>query len=301
MGPEDVEKTAFNSRYGHFEFLAMLMGLFNAPATFQMLMESIFFYLLDKYVVIYIVDILIFSDNETDHKRHLDTVFSRLHSNRLFVGRDKYELFATRITFLGFQVTSEGRSIKESRVKAIKEWLRPKTITELRSFIWLLQYFRRFIQRFSQLAATLKHLTPKHFGIHRWDTSCKSAFLGLKQKLMEAPVLFNPDRNKTFRCHFDTCQTSVRGTLTQLDEKRRERFIAYFSRRLNKAEENYRVNDRELLGLVYFLKLFRCYLDGCKFYIFTDNLILKHFLTKKISIVVKLVGLSFLPTSILTR
>lgn len=131
INPSDKEKAAFNSRYGHFEFLVMPMGLCNAPATFQTLMDWIFFDILDKFTVIYIDDILVYNSNEKDHGQHLDMGLSKLREQKLFVGRDILELFATSIRFL--------------RIQCIKEWPKPKSISELQSFVGLLQVFRRFI------------------------------------------------------------------------------------------------------------------------------------------------------------
>lgn len=277
----DVEKTAFNTKYGHFEFLVMPMGLCNAPATFQSLMNSLFYDHLDEFVVVYIDDLLIFSTNRTDHLKHLEIVLSRLQENQLFVGRNKCHFMTDEIEFLGLKVSQNGIHIDPERKKAVEEWPRPRCIKELRSFIGLLQYFRRFVKNFSEVAAPLTNLTRKSSGIQNWNDECSEAFQSLKKKLTSSPILVAPNWEKEFRCHIDAMQYSVGGTLTQLDQEGQERVVAYYSRRLNEAEESYVSNDRELLGLVYFLKRFRCYLEGSTFEVLTDNQVLSNFLTKK--------------------
>jgi len=114
-----------------------------------------------------------------------------------------------------------------------------------------------------------------------WNEDCDKAFYQLRNVLTEAPILISPDWTKAFRCHTDACQYSVGGTLTQKDANGKDRVVAYFSKRLSAAEVNYSTNDRELLAVIYFLKRFRCYLEGSEFEIITDNQVLKNFMTKR--------------------
>lgn len=277
---QDIKKTAFNTKLGHYEFLVMPMGLCNAPATFQTLMNSIFEDCIDDFMVVYIDDLLVFSRNKEDHYNHIEIVLKRLAKHELYLGRAKCSFFMAEVEFLGMVVNREGIRVGKDRVEIVKSWPKPKSLTELRSFVGLLQFFRAFMKDFSKLAAPLTNLTRKGLGIRFWDVKCDTAFQHLKNALASAPILVAPDWSKLFRCHMDACQVSVGGTLTQLDENGRERVIAYFSKRLSKAEEGYTANDRELLGLVYFLKRFRCYLEGSDFEIITDNQVLKHFMSK---------------------
>ena len=140
----------------------------------------------------------------------------------------------------------------------LKSWPRPQSLTDVRSFIGLLQFFRSFIKDFSSLATPLTNLTKKGFGIQKWDEKCGKAFEALKQAITTAPILIAPDWKKPFQGHVDASEYGVGGTLTQLDDDGRERVIAFFSKKLSPAEQNYTANDRELLGLVYFLERFRC-------------------------------------------
>jgi len=146
--PEDVEKTAFNTKYGQFEFLVMPMGLCNAPATFQTLMNHIFRDYMDDFVVVYIDDILIFSRNTEDHYKHLDIVLQRLKGNKLYVRRKKCEFFVEETEFLGMIVGKKGVTVAQQRCEVLRTWPKPTSLTEVRSFIGLLQFFRIFIKNF---------------------------------------------------------------------------------------------------------------------------------------------------------
>lgn len=281
INPADVEKTAFKTKYGQFEFLVMPMGLRNAPATFQALMNSIFRDCIDDFIVVYMDDILIFSESRDDHLKHLRIVLSRLRDHQLYVGRQKYELMTEETEFLGLIVGREGVRIGDDRKQLVKDWPIPKTTTELRSFLGLVQFFRRFIQDFSRIAAPLTNLTRKYSNISLWNEQCTVAFDSLKESLISAPIMRAPDWSKSFRCHTDASQVAVGGTLTQISDDGNEHAVSFFSKRLSPAEENYSANDRELLGLVYFLQRFRCYLEGAEFEVLTDNQVLKYFFTKQ--------------------
>ena len=277
---EDIEKTAFNTKYGQFEYLVMPMGLCNAPATFQSLMNRIFYDCIDVFMVVYMDDLLIFSKDEHSHLEHLRIVLSRLQENELYVSPKKCDFMKNEISFLGMIVGSGGIQVDPKKIDVVKKWPKPTTLTEVRSFVGLMQFFRRFIKNFSKLAYPLTDLTKKGKGIQKWDENCTRSFETLKNAITSAPILVSPDWTKVFRGHIDASNNAVGGTLTQLDDSGNERVIAFFSKKLNPAEQNYTANDRELLGLVYFLMRFRCYLEGSEFEIFTDNQVLKNFFTK---------------------
>lgn len=278
---EDVEKTAFNTKYGHYDSLVMPMGLCNAPATFQTLMDTIFFDCIDRCMVVYMDDLLIFSETKESHFEHLELVLQRLKQNQLYIGSKKCTFMEHKTEFLGLELGQDGIGIGSERIRVVQQWPKPKTLSELRGFIGLLQYFRRFIKNFSRMAWPLTDLTRKGKGIQAWNNSCEEAFSELKNCLCFAPILVCPNWEKSFKCHVDASQKAVGGTLSQADDFGRERVISYFSKRLSQEEENYSANDRELLGLVYFLKRFRCYLEGTSFEVITDNQILKSYFTKQ--------------------
>lgn len=151
----------------------------------------------------------------------------------------------------------------------------------LRRFIGLLQFFCRFIKAFSIIAPQLTNLTRKGSVVHRWDVTCDEAIEKLKKDICQYPVMSALDCELPFRCHVDDSAVAVGGKLPQPDEDWRDRAGAYFSKRLNSAEEKYTANDSELLGIVYFLKRFRCYLEGAEFEVNTCNKVLKHFFEKR--------------------
>ena len=162
------------------------------------------------------------------------------------------------------------------RISVVQSWPKP-LLMELRTFKGLLQYFRRFIKKFSEITASLTGLTRKEKGIRLCDGKCDGAFQLLKNALRSPPVLVLSDWLKPFYCHVHACQIAVGGCLTQKSENGKDRASAYFLKRLSSAEENYIANDGGLLGLVYFLKRFHCYLEGFSFEVITDNQVLKHF------------------------
>ena len=278
--PEDVEKTAFNTKYGQFEYPVLPMGLCNAPATFQTLMNEVFHDCIDQFVVVYLDDLLVYSKTQEDHIRHLELVLFRLEKEQLYVSPMKCQFMTEETEFLGLIVGRNGTRVNPEKVAILRDWPRPKTLTDVRSFIALLQFFRRFVKGFSEIAAPLTGLTRKGCGIQAWDSKCEDSFNSLKQAILSAPILTSPNWNRPFRCHVDASKKAVGGTLTQLDDNGNERVVAFFSKRLSEAEERYTANERELLGLVYFLKRFRCYLEGTSFEVFTDNQLLGNFFTK---------------------
>lgn len=228
IAPEDIKKTAFKTKYGHFEFLVMPMGLRNSPATFQTLINSIFRDCIDEFVVVYLDDILIFSDSKEEHMKHLRIVSTRLRDNELYVGNKKFDLLQKETEFLGLKVGTNRIKIGDDRKKRIQDWPTPKTITELRSFLGIVQFFRRFIRDFSRIAAPLTNLTRKNSCIANWDSACDSAFGTLKDTLISAPIMRAPDWTRQFRCHMDASQVAVGGSLTQLSEDGNEHVISFF-------------------------------------------------------------------------
>lgn len=143
-----------------------------------------------------------------------------------------------------------------------------------------MQFFRCFIKNFSETAASPTNLTKKGNGLKDWDVKCDGAFKELKEKLIQAQILVSPDWSRPFRCRTDACQFADGGSLTQYDGAGNERVVSYFLKRRSPAEENYSANDRELLGLVYILKRFRCYVEGSLFEVLTDSQVLKNFFNK---------------------
>ena len=271
--PEDTHKTAFRTRYGHYEFLVLPFGLCNAPATFQRMMNDIFRDHLDRFVLVYLDDILIFSKTAEEHERHVRTVLELLRKHKLYAKMKKCEFGRTGVEFLGHVVSSEGIATDPHKIDAVKAWPVPKTLTDVRSFLGLASYYRRFVKGFSTIAAPLTRLcsdkvTPGHEVA--WGEVEQAAFEQLKEALIAAPVLVAPEPDGGFILYTDASTVGVGAVLTQVQDGR-PRAVAYYSRKLNGAERNYPVHEQELLSFVEATRAWRHYLHGRPFVLKTDN------------------------------
>ena len=217
VAERDIEKTAFKCRFGHFEYLVTPFGLCNAPSSFQALMNSILHPLLGVCVLSYIDDILIFSATLEDHIKDVRKVLTLLNQNQLYVKLRKCEMFTNKCTFLGHQITPNGISVEEDKIKAIKEWPTPKNVKDIQSFLGACSYYRKFIKDFSKIAVPLTNLTRKAV-IWLWGPQQEKAFNTLKFALSRTPVLMSPNYNKEFILTTDACATGYGGVLSQLDD-----------------------------------------------------------------------------------
>ena len=199
---EDVPKTAFHTRYGHYEFRVMPFGLTNAPAAFMDLMNRVFRPYLDRFVIVFIDDILVYSKSVNEHRKHMRLVLERLRNNQLYAKFDKCQFWLTQVGFLGHIVSVERISVDPQKVAAVSNWEQPRNVTEVRSFLGLAGYYRRFIQNFSTIALPLTKLTRKGVKFE-WDASCEQSFQELKRRLTQAPVLALPDDSGEFEVFTD--------------------------------------------------------------------------------------------------
>ncbi|KAL4017102.1 hypothetical protein IC575_024776 [Cucumis melo] len=267
----DILKTAFRSRYRHYEFIVMSFGLTNAPAVFMDLMNRVFKDFLDSFVIIFIDDILIYSKTEAKHEEHLRQVLETLRANRLYAKFSKCEFWLKKVSFLGHVVSSEGVSVDPVMIKEVTNWPRPSTVSAIRSFLGLAGYYRRFVEDFSCIASPLTQLTRK--GTHFvWIPDCESSFQELKQKLVTAPVLTVPDGSGSFVIYSDASKKGLGCVLMQ-----QGKVVAYASRQLKSHEQNYPTHDLELAVVVFALKIWRHYLYCEKIQIFIDQ----YFFTQK--------------------
>jgi hypothetical protein len=211
----DEEKTACRTRYGSYEFLVMPFGLTNAPATFCTLMNDIFREWLDDFVVIYIDDILVYSNSMEEHVEHLRKVFQRLKENKLYAKFEKCEFGVSEVDFLGHRITQEGLKMDDHKVKAILDWEPPRSVPALRSFLGLASYYHKFIKNFTKIATPLTNLLKKSSGTYEWEEACNEAFETLKGILVKAPVLKLPDFDKDFEIHSDASDFAIGGVLVQ--------------------------------------------------------------------------------------
>ncbi|WVZ70321.1 hypothetical protein U9M48_018996 [Paspalum notatum var. saurae] len=271
---EDIPKTAFSTRYGLYEYLVMSFGLTNAPAFFMYLMNSVFMNELDKFVVVFIDDILVYSKNEKEHEEHLRRVLSRLREHKLYAKLSKCAFWLKEVAFLGHILSAKGVAVDPSKVEDVLNWKQPQIVTEIRSFLGLAGYYRRFIKDFSKIAKPMTALTQKNAKF-AWSPKCEEAFGTLKKLLTSAPVLAQPDITKPFDVYCDASGSGLGCVLVQ-----EGRVIAYASCQLRKHEVNYPTHDLELLAVVYALKKWRHYLLGNTCHIYTDHKSLKYIFTQ---------------------
>ncbi|GJY72927.1 putative reverse transcriptase domain-containing protein [Tanacetum coccineum] len=272
---EDIPNTAFRTRYGHYEFQVMPFGLTNAPAVFMDLMNRVCKPYLDKFMIVFIDDILIYSKNKQEHEEHLKLILELLKKEELYAKFSKCEFWILKVQFLGHVIDSQGIHVDPAKIESIKDWASPKSPTEIRQFLGLAGYYRRFIEGFSKIAKPMTKLTQKKVKFE-WGDKQETAFQLLKQKLCSAPILALPEGSEDFIVY---CDASIKGLGDVLMQ--REKVIAYASRQLKIHEKNYTTHDLELGAVVFSLKLWRHYLYGTKCTVFTDHKSLQHILNQK--------------------
>ncbi|GJT44530.1 putative reverse transcriptase domain-containing protein [Tanacetum coccineum] len=246
---EDIPITTFRTQYGHFEFQVMPFGLTNAPAVFMDLMNRVCKPYLDKFVIVFIDDILVYSKDEEEHGKHLKIILELLKKERLYAKFSKCDFWLDSVQFLGHVIDRSGVHVDPAKIEAIKSWAAPTTPTEVRQFLGLAGYYRRFIEGFSLISKPLTKLTQKNKK-YEWGKEEEEAFQTLKQKLCSAPILALPEGTEDFMVY---CDASLKGYGAMLMQ--REKVIAYASRQLKVHEENYTTHDLELGAVVFALRL----------------------------------------------
>jgi hypothetical protein len=188
----DIPKTAFRTRYGLYEYTMISFGLTNAPTYFMYLMNKVFMEYLDKFTIVFIDDILIFSKTMEEHEEHLRLVLEKLRSNQLYAKFGKCEFWLTKVAFLGHVISTGGVSVDPGKVKDVLNWMPPTTPSEIRSFLGLAGYYHRFIKDFSKIAKPMTRLLEKNKAFE-WTKECQASFEELRKHLTSAPVLVLPD------------------------------------------------------------------------------------------------------------
>ena len=262
---EDVPKTAFKTPMGLYQFRVLAFGLTNAPATFQNVMNDVFRHHLGKFVLVYLDDILIFSKSPEEHEHHLRVVLDLLRKHDLYAKLFKCEFNKPELQFLGHIVGRDGIKMDPQKTAVIDAWPVPRDIHQLRSFVGLATYFRRFVQGFSRLVSPLTNLLRGKAQWH-WSDQCQQAFMNTKIALTSHPVLVMPDYSKPFEVVCDASVTGIEAVLLQ-----EGRPVAYKSRKLSSAEHNYNTGEQELLAVVHAMRSWRCYLEGVEFTMVTDH------------------------------
>ena len=269
LDPSAKPKTAFITRSGLYQFKVVPFGLCNAGATFERLMELVMAGLQWKICLIYLDDVIVYGESFDQELGRLRQVFLRLRNANLKLKAKKCSLFKRKVVFLGHVVSPEGISADPSKVESIKSWPVPKNTTEVRSFIGLCSYYRKFVKGFAEIAGPLHKLTEKNARFE-WSEKCQAAFETLKECLMSTPILAYPDENVDFILDTDASHQGIGAVLSQVHNGS-ERVIAYGSRKMSRPERRYCVTRKELLAIVHFVKHFRHYLYGRKFLIRTDH------------------------------
>ena len=265
----DVHKTTFRTRYGHYEFLVMPFGLTNAPAAFMDLMNRVFRPYVDQFVVVFIDDILVYPKDQESHDARLRVVLETLRKEQLYAKLSKCEFWKNEVSFLGHIVSKEGIRVDPKKIEGVVEWKPPRNVTEVRSFLGLAGYYRRFVKGFSMTAAPMTRLLQKNVK-YAWSEKCQKSFDKLKAFLTEAPVLTQPTCDREYVIFSDASLNGLGCVLMQ-----EGKVVAYASRQLKPHERNYPTHDLELASIVFALKIWRHYLYGEKCFIYTDHKSLK--------------------------
>ena len=226
-------------------------------------------------MVVFIDDILIYSKSREEHAKHLRTVLEILRERQLYGKFSKCEFWLEEVQFLGHVISAKGISVDPAKVEAILKWERPKSVTEIRSFVGLAGYYRRFVEGFSKIVGPLTQLTRKDQPFI-WSDKCEASFEEMKRRLTTAPVLIVPDTSKAFEVF---CDASYQGLGCVLMQDKRP--VAYASRQLKVHEKNYPTHDIELAAVVFALKAWRHYLYGARFQVYSDHKSLKYLFDQK--------------------
>ena len=270
VAPNSREYTAFTiPGRGLFQFCRMPMGLTNAPATWQRLIDRILGADLEPHVLVYLDDIVIVSPDFETHLKILDQVLTRLREAGLTVSRTKCEFCRPQLKYLGYIVDGSGLRVDPDKVEAILKIPAPTNLTEVRRFVGMASWYRRFIRDFATLLTPLHHLMKK--GVQfLWTTECDEAFRSIKQQLVAAPLLSCPDFTKPFVLQTDASAYGLGAVLTQTIDGA-ETVIAFLSRSLSRQERNYSTTERECLGVIWAVEKLRHYLEGVRFTVITDH------------------------------
>ena len=270
MDPLDRHKTSFATRKGKFEFLRMPFGLRNAPTTYQRMMCKVLQGLNWKILLVYMDDIIIFSSTFEEHLDHLKQVFERLQEANLTLKPGKCKFAAEKVLYLGHQISENGIEVNTDKTAVITSFPPPKTQKQVRTFLGMCNYYRKFISNYSQIAAPMYSLL-KADATFKWTEICERAFNTLKEALKNPPVLAHPDMRKPFIVSTDASTSGIGYILSQKDTKGKEHPVVYGGRSLRKHEKNYGITELECLALVEAVRTFHIYLADNEFTAFTDH------------------------------
>ena len=280
--PDSKAKTAFCTRSGLYEYNVMSFGLCNAPATFQRMMEKILNGLHWQVCMVYLDDILVYGKTFQETLERLELVFIRLRAANLKLKPKKCSLFSKSVLYLGYVIGRNGVHTDPAKIKAVKDFEKPKDVQGVRKFLGLTNYYRKFVKDYAKIAYPLNRLLDKKGkGVpFIWNIDCDKAFDTLKQKLVSAPILSLPKEEGMYILDTDASAEGMGGVLQQMQDGEL-RVISYNSKSLSKTERNYCVSRQELLAIVYHIMLWKCYLWGNHFIVRTDHSSLRYLISFK--------------------
>lgn len=271
MCEEDVQKTAFSTENGHYEFLRMPFGLKNAPSTFQRVMDNILRGIQNEKCLVYLDDIIIFSTSLQEHINRLREVFDRLRKSNFKIQLDKSEFLRKEVAYLGHIVTPNGVKPNPGKIYSIQNYPMPKTTKQIKRFLGLLGYYREFIKDFASLTKPLTKCLKKNAVVNVEDPEYVNCFDLCKNILTNDPILQYPDFERSFNLTTDARNFAICAVLSQGKVGVDDLPVAFASRTLNDSECNYSAIEKELLAIVWSVKYFRPYLFGRKFKVYTDH------------------------------
>jgi hypothetical protein len=275
MDKGDIHKTAFRTHQGHYEFLVMPFGLSNAPSTFQATMNLIFAPYLRQFVIVFFDDILVYSPTLESHLQHLEVVFQCLLENEFCLKQSKCSFVQTSIDYLGHIVSAKGVGPDPAKISAMLDWPQPKNVKQLRGFLGLTGFYRKFVQNYATLAAPLTALLKRDSFI--WSESAQKAFDSLKVAMSEAPVLGLPNFVERFILETDASGSGMGVVLIQSNHP-----ICYFGKQFCPRTLQASTYVRELCAITSAVKKWRTYLLGNTFTIYTDQRSLRELMTQVI-------------------
>lgn len=278
--PEHRHKTAFITRRGLYEFIVMAFGLCNAPGTFQRLMDAIILPEYRSFIQTYIDDMVVHSRTIDEHVRHLDVLFTTLRQHKLTVKLGKCHFAMEEVKYLGHLISQGQIKPNPEKVEAIAKMALPTNVSELRSFVHCVSYYRRFIPGFADIAAPLFNLVKKGV-VFNMDAACRKAYETLRTCLTTAPVLSTPDPAKDYVLETDASGYAMGACLLQQQSDGHYHPVAYASKMLNSAQTRYNATERECLALVWALEHFKTYCEGHRYTCLTDHHALKYLVHHK--------------------
>ena len=276
MHPEDVHKTAFKTHMSHYEYLVMPFGLTNAPSTFQALMNCIFKAFLRKIVLVFFDDILVYSPTWQAHIQQLQLVFEAMRKNFLKANRKKCTFAATQVNYLGHIISQQGVTTEPEKIQAVMDWPIPRTLKQLRGFLGLTGYYRRFVQAYGTICRPLTNLLKKNS--FQWSSEAEEAFNKLKLQMVTPPVLALPNFHQPFIIETDASGAGTGAVLMQAGHP-----IAYSNKALSEKNAQLSAYERELLAIIFAIKKWHHYLILQPFTIRTDQQSLRYLLDHKIA------------------